>query len=437
MKAFNRLPFAALSKSALLAAAFSPEGQKALRGSVRNDTDDLKVIRASIEGITGKIADRDAAIKTALDKANADIASFGAVSTEVKNALEKLSKEGLDLIGRFTALEQEMSEVKKSRNAKLDLLTAGARACASDQFKNLVKNRRGHAVFSLNTITELTSGDGGAGDLIIPQRVPGIIAAPTRTLRIRDLLPKGRTSSNSVEFVLESGFTNNAAPVAEGAQKPQSTISFTLQSAAVRTLAHFIKASVQVLDDVPMLQSYIDTRLRTGLQIVEEDQLLTGDGTGQNLFGLIPQATAFDTARQKIGDTRMDILRRAMTQCRIAEYRPSAIVLHPTDWEEIELTKDSTGQYVWANPRSLLGPTLWGLPVIDSTALEEGEFLLGAFDLAAQIWDRQDARIDVSTENADDFEKNLVTIRGEERLTLTVYRPESFIYGDFDSIVST
>jgi HK97 family phage major capsid protein len=133
----------------------------------------------------------------------------------------------------------------------------------------------------------------------------------------------------------------------------------------------------------------------------------------------------------------MDILRRAMTQCRIAEYRPSAIVLHPTDWEEIELTKDSTGQYVWANPRSLLGPTLWGLPVIDSTALEEGEFLLGAFDLAAQIWDRQDARIDVSTENADDFEKNLVTIRGEERLTLTVYRPESFIYGDFDSIVST
>jgi HK97 family phage major capsid protein len=197
-------------------------------------------------------------------------------------------------------------------------------------------------------------------------------------------------------------------------------------------------ASVQILADVPQLQSFIDTRLRIGLAIEEEDQLLSGDGTGQNLLGLIPQATDFDTTRKHVGDTRIDIVRRAMTQLELAIYSATAVVMHPTDWEEIELTKESgTGAYVWANPRGLLQPTLWGLPVVTSTALTEGEFLIGAFDVAAQIWDRQQATIDVSTEDSDNFRRNLVTIRGEERIALTVYRPESFIYGDFDDIVSS
>jgi HK97 family phage major capsid protein len=301
-----------------------------------------------------------------------------------------------------------------------------------------VRTHRGRLSAPVNTITSLTSGDGGAGDLIRPDRVPGIIEQRFRRLRIRDLLPVGRTASNSIEFIQESGFTNNAAPVAEGATKPESSLSFELQTAPVRTIAHVMKASVQILADVPQLQSFIDTRLRIGLGIEEEDQLLSGDGTGQNLLGLIPQATDFDTARRRIGDTRIDIIRRAMTQLRLSEYMASAIVLHPTDWEEIELTKESgTGAYVWANPRGLLAPTLWGLPVVDSTALTEGEFMVGAFDVAAQIWDRQQAVVEVSTEDEDNFRRNLVTIRGEERVALTVYRPESFIYGDFDDIVSS
>lgn len=284
----------------------------------------------------------------------------------------------------------------------------------------------------MKAITSLTSGAGAAGDLIVPQRQPGIVRQPDRQMTIRDLLTVGRTTSNSIEFVQETGFTNAAAPVAEGATKPESSLEFNLQSTPVRTIAHWIQASKQILQDVPALQSYIDTRMRFGLMIVEEDQILSGDGTGQNLLGLIPQATPFDTGRVRPGDTRIDIVRRAMTQVRLAEYRADAIVLHPSDWEEIELTKTDEGAYVWANPRGLLGPTLWGLPVIDTTAVEEGEFLVGNFQMAAMLWDREDAVVDISTEDRDNFIKNMVTIRAEERLALEVSRPEALIYGDFE-----
>jgi HK97 family phage major capsid protein len=253
---------------------------------------------------------------------------------------------------------------------------------------------------------------------------------------VRQLLQSGRTVSNAVDFVQETGFTNAAAAVAEGDTKPESNLEFTLQTAPVRTIAHWIQASKQVLEDIPQLEGYIDTRLRYGLALVEEEQLLSGDGTGHNLLGLIPQATPFDLNRRKPGDTRMDIVRRAMTQLRISEYQPDAIVLHPSDWEDIELTKNNFGQYVRANPGSLLPPTLWGLPVLDSTSLAPGEFMVGAFGMAAQIWDRDDATVEISTEDRDNFIKNMVTIRAELRLALVVYRPESFIFGDFSDDVS-
>ncbi len=383
---------------------------------------------------------REERVKALIEKAQADIAANGTMSTELKNALTKMTEEGTAGTNRIAALEQTVAAIKNAQPGNARSTTAGQRFTNSEAVKAALKeghNFKGRVRALVNTITELTSGDGGAGDLIVPQRLAGIITPPNRRLRIRDLLLKGRTSSNSIEYAKESSFTNAAAPVAEAALKPQSSLAFELLNAPVRTLAHWIRASKQVLDDVPQLQTYIDTRLRYGLALVEEAQLLAGDGTGQNILGLIPQATAFDTARLRVGDTRIDVIRRAITQLRLTEYFPSAIVLHPTDWEEIELTKDTTEDYIWANPQSLRPPTLWGLPVLDSTSLTEGEFLIGAFDQAAQLWDREDANVEISTEDGDNFTHNLVTIRAEERLALTVYRDEAFIYGDFDSEVSS
>ncbi len=250
-------------------------------------------------------------------------------------------------------------------------------------------------------------------------------------MTVRSLLMQGRTGSNLIQYVQETGYQNMAAPVAEGASKPQSDLSMDLVDTPVRTIAHWIKASVQVLADIPLLQSYIDGRLRYGLEYVEEAQILAGDGTGQNLEGLIPQATAFDTNLLKSDDQQVDILRRAILQVRIAEYAASGIVLNPVDWADIETLKDANGRYLFGNPGQSIQPRMWGLPVVDTNAMPAGHFMVGAFNLAAQVFDREDANVQVSTEDGDNFTKNMVTIRAEERVALAVFRPQSFVYGAF------
>jgi HK97 family phage major capsid protein len=191
-----------------------------------------------------------------------------------------------------------------------------------------------------------------------------------------------------------------------------------------------MKASRQIMDDAPQLRSVIDGRLTYGLQFVEEAELLYGDGTGQHLAGIIPQATAYSAAFTPALPTAIDTLRLASLQATLALYPASGYVLHPTDWGRIELTKDTQGRYIVGDPTGVLGKRLWNLPVVDTQAMQAGKFLTGAFQLGAQIFDRLSIEILISTENMDDFTRNMVTIRGEERLALAVYRPAAFIYGN-------
>jgi HK97 family phage major capsid protein len=185
------------------------------------------------------------------------------------------------------------------------------------------------------------------------------------------------------------------------------------------------------------LQSIIDQRLLYGLAYKEEGQLLNGDGTGQNLLGIIPQATAFAAPAQVENVNIFDVMRMAMLQSALAEYPATGHVLHPTDWAVIETTKDTTGRYIIGNPQGTTGPRLWNLPVVETQAITVRKFLTGAFKLGAQLFDRWTARVEIATENEDDFIKNRVTALAEERLALAVYRPEAFIYGDFDAALAT
>jgi HK97 family phage major capsid protein len=189
------------------------------------------------------------------------------------------------------------------------------------------------------------------------------------------------------------------------------------------------------MDDIAQLRSIIDQRLLYGLAYKEEQQLLNGDGTGQNLLGIIPQATAYAAPITLTSPTSIDMMRLAMLQAVLAEYPATGHVMHPADWAWVETLKDSEGRYLIGNPQGSISPTLWGLPVVQTQAMTIDKFLTGAFKLGAQIFDRWMARVEIATENEDDFIKNLVTILAEERLALAVYRPEAFIYGDFGRAV--
>ena len=337
--------------------------------------------------------------------------------------------------GRLDDLEQKLDGFEPGR--KSDYQTPGAQFSEDADVKSFLANptsgkRVGVDVKAI--VSSLTTdANGSAGDLIVPQR-QGMVDPVVRRMTIRDLLTPGRTNSNAIQYPVETGFTNSAATVSEttGALKPQSEIKFDIKTTSVTTIAHWLLATRQILDDVPMLQSYIDGRLRYGLAYVEENQLLNGGGTGTDLNGIYTQATAFAAGSIiQTGATNIDVLRYAMLQAALAELPATGHVLNPIDWAQIETLKDSTGQYLIGNPQGTIQPTLWGLPVVATQAMAAGSFLTGAFRLGAQIFDRMDARVEISTEDSDNFRKNLVTILAEERLALAVYRPEAFIKGTY------
>ncbi|MDI3356991.1 phage major capsid protein [Pseudomonas sp. UYIF39] len=391
--------------------------------------------KIQLKAVNDLLDQRDQEIKAFAEKANKEIKEHGTMLTETKTILDGLVKDGLALQDRFQDIEQKLAR-RFAANDPTEQKSVGEQLSESDDYQALTTKGRGIARLNLKAVTNITSattGTGGVGVGIQPTRVAGIITDPERQFTIRDLIMPGRTASNAVEFVQETGFQNMAAPQAgEGALKAQSDLSFGMVTTTVKTIAHWFKASKQVLSDIPLLQSYINGRAIYGLKYKEEEQILAGDGTGQNLLGLIPQASTFNEALRKAGDTKIDTLRRAILQVRVAEYRASAIALNPVDWADIELTKDSTGSYIWVNVQEGGVQRLWKLPVVDSNAVPEGEFLVGAMNIAAQVFDREDAAVEVSTEDGDNFRTNMVTIRAEERLALAVYRPESFVHGEFE-----
>ena len=166
---------------------------------------------------------------------------------------------------------------------------------------------------------------------------------------------------------------------------------------------------------------------------------LNGDGTGENLTGVLQtsgiQNYAWSSgATTPVLDTKADAIRRAATLSFLAYYEPSGVVLHPNDWEDIELTKDANGQYLVAVSVALGGePKVWRLPVVETPAIPEGTALVGAFGTGAQLYDREQASIRISEQHSDFFVRNAIVVLAEQRLALAVKRPESFVKIDFDS----
>lgn len=285
-------------------------------------------------------------------------------------------------------------------------------------------------------ITSLTTdADGSAGDLIAPARQP-IWSMPKRRFTMRDLLPVISVESGTIEVPKQTGRTIGAATVAEGVTKPQSELKYDLVQVPTRTIAHWVLASRQVLADVPQLQGLIDTELLYGLKYVEDNQILNGAGTGTDLNGIYTQATAFSTSMTVPGPTMIDVIGLALLQSSLADYPPDGIVLHPSDWVKIRLSKNVDGDYIMGPPGVDMEPRLFGLPVALTKAQTADKFLVGAFEEGATLYDREEARVEISTEDSDNFRKNLVTVLAEERVALHVKDVTAFTKGDFSDAIT-
>lgn len=274
------------------------------------------------------------------------------------------------------------------------------------------------------------------GDLIVTDYRPGILELRFKRLVVADLLAKGTTDSNSITYMKETTFTSAAAAVAEGQPKPESTLIFDQVTDLVVKIAHWLPVTDEMLEDVSAIRSYIDARLRLGLDIAEEDQLLNGSGTAPNMQGLLNRS-GLTTAEVRAGAvTNADaIFTEQMKVFNASFVMPSGTVLNPANWQAIQLSKDGEGRYYGSGPfAGPQPPTLWGLPVAVTPSIVVGTALTGAFNSAAQFFRKGGVRVEASNSHSDFFTRNLTAIRSEERGALAVYRPAAF--GKITSLTS-
>ncbi|MBF8781003.1 phage major capsid protein [Pseudomonas fulva] len=382
----------------------------------------VKEFNATLKGIGDQIKSQAEAVEK-------QIKASGEMNAETRAKVDELLTKQGEISARLGEAEQKLVNASRDRSHQQEpQKSVGALVVGSEDMQGMNSSFRGSRRVSVPRAA-ITTATGGS--LVTTERVPGIVAPPQRRLTIRDLVAPGTTESNSIEYVRETGFTNNAATVAENTAKPYSDLKFELATANVRTIAHLFKASRQMLDDAPALQSYIDARARYGLLMAEEAQLLYGNGTGANLQGLMTVAQLFAAPAgvTVVGEQRIDRLRLALLQAELAEFPSDGIVLNPIDWAAIELTKDNEGRYIIGQPQDGTTPRLWNRPVVSTQAMVQNDFLVGAFKLGSQIFDRMEIEVLISTENDKDFENNMATIRAEERLAFAIYREEAFVTG--------
>jgi HK97 family phage major capsid protein len=381
-----------------------------------------------------------------VQEVNAKIENINTTSekivNELKIATEKSGKEATEAVAKANTLAQEVQShagriieleqkiAAKVIEGKAPAKTLGRIVTASEAYKQFAAGNSQKFRIEANTITGQEGSPAENSDtLVAPQRWPGIIPGAFRNLTVGDLLPIIPVSSNSFEYTKESTFTNASAETAEGAAKPESDLEFELVTANIRTVPTFLKVSKQVLDDAAALAAYIDQRLRYAVDVRFENQLVNGNGTGQNIAGMTKSGnhTAFTPVS---GDTELDSLNKAQGLVADADYEIDAYLLRPSDWHAIERLKDNEDRYIIGNPLGVIGRTLWGKPVILSNAVAAGKFIAANFQIAYAQLLRSGTVVEMFEQDEDNVQKNLVTVRAERRGALATFRPASVQYGD-------
>lgn len=350
--------------------------------------------------------------------------------TKLKAADTTADEKMAELRSEITELAQKMDRGGRGGALSSSPTTWGRQVSQSENLKGFIAasgDRPGRMRIEVKTITSAT----GSGNAMAYADQVDPVMRPRRSLAVRDLLTIVPTTSGAVEYPKQTTRTNNAAPVAETELKPESDYAFEQKALAFSTIAHWITASNQVLDDAPQLEGLIDGELRYGLQLAEDGQLLLGSGSGVNVHGIIPQATAYTAPIVIASATMIDQIGLALLQVTLGDLPCEGIVLHPSDWLKICLLKDAAGGYLFMDPQKTTAPTLFGVPVSTTVAMPQGKFLVGAFRTAATLYERMTATVLLSTEDRDNFIRNRTTILAEERVGLALKQASGFVYGTF------
>ena len=350
--------------------------------------------------------------------------------------LKRLGDEQVKLARQMLELQQKGIQGQKDTEAK----TAGDMVVDTDHFKAFRDGSAQKARVELSETFDKKSATNPittpTGGVVQAYRRPGILPGAFRPLTIEGLFPSLPVTTNAFEYVQEKEAenVNGAAFVAEGAQKPFGSTAFETKTGTIKTIAHLARVSKQLMDDAPALVAYINQRLIYGIDLVVEDQLVTGDGSGQKLSGILHTGNYTDHGVTQLkqlpkNPTLFDMILLAKSKVEQAFFRPNVILLNPSDWSAMLMEKNASGDYYLGHPASVAPKTLWGLPVWTTPAIAAGKFLVGDFNQAATLWTRQGMAVEMFEQDSDNVQKNLVTIRAERRLGFGVERVKAMCGG--------
>lgn len=383
----------------------------------------------SIEVIQ-KLADQiETKIAAYATKAEAEAKAAGSVAQDTKNAIEGLSTKQRELADDILQLKQRGALPGPEEKA---VESWGEQVVKSARYGDYAGGNINKLRLEIkNTVTNTVANT-------FSQRIP-FIGGAFQPLTLEAFLPSLPATSNAIDYVRENVFTNNAAEVAEAAVKPESAITTTTGSMPISTVAHWIKISRQLSQDNTALAAYIDTRMRYGVNLRVEQQLVAGNGTSPNISGILDAGnfTAHGIADAALGATlkKLVLIRKMLAQVEVAGYVVDAILLNPDDWAtiEIDLLVTSAGQQL----RSVSdeGVTrLFGKRVITSIGMTADQVAVGAFGQAYTIYNREGVVVDMTDSDGTDFQSNIITLRAERRLALVTERPAAVRAGDLTPV---
>ena len=380
---------------------------------------DMSELQRMLAGIESKLEAQD-------QKAAEERRIAGTESAETKAAIEKLGTQQREMADRLIAIEQRSQPAPAGGPPDESW---GAQFVKSDTYKafqagNLQKMR----LEVKNTLV-------GADANVAPDRKPGIVGGAFQTLTLESLYMSVPTASNAIEFTRENAFTNGAAEAAEGAQKGEASLTWTLVNQPISTVAHWIKISRQLAMDNAQLAAYVNLRMRYGVQLRVEQQLAVGNGTAPNISGFMNTGnfTAHGYADAALGSTlkKLVLIRKIMADLWNAGYPADAIVMSPASWAliEIDLFTTAAGQTLYSVSDNGQ-PRLFGVPVVQAIGMAADTVAVGNFAQHGTIHNREGIVVEMSDSDSDNFTKNLVTLRAERRLALATERPAAIRAGD-------
>lgn len=281
---------------------------------------------------------------------------------------------------------------------------------------------KGMLVETLMTKALMSTGSGYAPESL---RLPGFVEAVTRPLQLIDIIPMSQTGADTVKYMEETTRTHAAAETAEGGAYAESTFVFTERSSDVRKITDSLPVTDEQLDDVPMMNGYINGRLTFGIRQRLDTQAYVGNGTAPNLRGIV-NVSGIQTQAKGV-DPVPDAFFKAMTKIRtVGRAIPTHHVMHPTDWQNIRLLRTTDGIYIWGSPSEAGPERMWGLPVVQNEARAAGSGMVGSFQPAwISAFERKGVNIQVGYVGTQ-FTEGKRTVRGDMRVALVVTRPAAF-----------